>query len=93
MRDEFPSAVKTVLTQRTAGRCSNPDCGAVTSGPGLDPASVVNVGVAAHITAASRGGPRYDPALTPAERIAALNGIWLCHTCGKLVDTDTTRYT
>ena len=82
-----------MLTQRAAGRCSNPECGAVTSGPGLDPDSVVNVGVAAHITAASPGGPRYDPALTSAERIAALNGIWLCQTCSKLVDTDTARYT
>ena len=93
VRDEFPNTVKTVLAQRAAGRCSNPDCGAVTSGPGLDPDSAVNVGVAAHITAASRGGPRYDPALTPAERMAALNGIWLCQTCAKLIDTDVTRYT
>ena len=93
VRDEFPNAVKTVLAQRAAGRCSNPDCGAVTSGPGLDPDSAVNVGVAAHITAASRGGPRYDPALAPAERITALNGVWLCQTCAKLIDTDVTRYT
>ena len=93
VRDEFPSAVKTVLAQRAAGRCSNPDCGAVTSGPGLDPGKAVNVGVAAHITAASRGGPRYDPALTPAERMAAQNGIWLCETCAKLIDSDVTRYT
>ena len=93
VRDEFPSSVKTVLAQRAAGRCSNPDCGAVTSGPGLDPASVVNVGVAAHITAASGGGPRYDPALAPAERMAALNGIWLCQTCSKLVDNDVALYT
>lgn len=93
VRDEFPAAVKTVLAQRAAGRCSNPDCGAVTSGPGLDPDSAVNVGVAAHITAASRNGPRYDPALTPAGRMAALNGIWLCQTCAKLIDTDLTRYT
>ena len=93
MRDDFPSAVKTVLAQRAAGRCSNPDCGAVTSGPGLAPDRAVNVGVAAHITAASRGGPRYDQVLTPAERVAALNGIWLCQMCGKLVDTDMARYT
>jgi tetratricopeptide (TPR) repeat protein len=92
VRDEFRSAAKTVLAQRAAGRCSNPDCGAVTSGPGLDPNSAVNVGVAAHITAASPGGPRYDPALTPAERAAALNGIWLCQTCAKLIDTDLSRY-
>jgi tetratricopeptide (TPR) repeat protein len=51
------------------------------------------VGVAAHITAASPGGPRYDAALSGAERSAALNGIWLCQTCSKLIDSDLSRYT
>lgn len=93
MRDDFPGRVKTVLASRAASRCSNPDCGAVTSGPGLAPDSAVNVGVAAHITAASPGGPRYDPALTPTERTAAPNGIWLCQTCATLIDKDVSRYT
>jgi hypothetical protein len=48
----------------------------------------VNVGVAAHITAASSSGPRYDASLTSDERRAAVNGIWLCQTHGKLVDND-----
>ena len=91
--DRFSSAVKVTLAQRAAGRCSNPDCGAVTSGPGLEPDSAINVGVAAHITAASAGGPRYDPALTRDERAAATNGIWLCQTCAKLIDSDVSRYT
>jgi hypothetical protein len=93
VRDEFSGAVKTVLAQRAAGRCSNPGCGAVTSGPGLDPDTAVNVGVAAHITAASPGGPRYDPSLAPADRSAAPNGIWLCQRCAKLIDTDLRHYT
>lgn len=63
------------------------------AGPGLDPDSAVNVGVAAHITAASPAGPRYDPDLTPAGRAAAANGIWLCQTCAKLIDADLSRYT
>jgi tetratricopeptide (TPR) repeat protein len=53
----------------------------------------VNVGVAAHITAASPGGPRYDRYLTWAQRAAAPNGIWLCQTCAKLIDSDLPRYT
>jgi hypothetical protein len=93
VRDEFRGAVKTVLAQRAAGRRSNPACGAVTLGPELEPDSAVNVGVAAHITAASSGGPRYDPALASAQRAAAANGIWLCLTCAKLIDTDLARYT
>jgi hypothetical protein len=49
--------------------------------------------VAAHITAASPGGPRYDRSLTPEERKAIANGIWLCQSCAKLVDNDEARYT
>ena len=49
--------------------------------------------MAAHITAARPGGPRYQPALSSAERGSAPNGIWLCQTCAKLVDSDVTRYT
>jgi hypothetical protein len=92
MRDDFTEDVKRAIASRVANRCSNPVCGAVTSGPQIDPAKAVNVGVAAHITAASPGGPRYDPSLTPEQRSHAGNGIWLCQTCAKLVDNDPLRY-
>lgn len=93
MRDDFPLAVKEILAKRVAYRCSSPACRKPTSGPQEDPAKAVNVGVAAHITAASEGGVRYNPALTSDERKAATNGIWLCQLCGKLVDNDEVRYT
>ena len=48
----------------------------------------MNVGVAAHITAAAKGGPRYDESITREERRAATNAIWLCHTCARLIDSD-----
>ena len=73
--------------------CSNPDHGVVTSGPHDDPTRATNIGVAAHITAASPGGPRYDPAMSEGGRSSAENGIWLCQNCAKLVDSDTTCYT
>jgi len=92
VREDFPDRVKIVLARRVQDRCSNPGCQTATSGPGLDPDRAVNVGVAAHITAASPGGPRYDPALTPDERAAAGNGIWLCQRCHKLIDDDWPRY-
>jgi len=92
MRDDFPEDVKRVLCSRVAMRCSRPECGAITSGPQVDEAKTVNVGVAAHITAASPGGPRYDSSLTPKERRSARNGIWLCQTCAKLVDNDEQRF-
>jgi hypothetical protein len=74
-------------------RCSKPECGAPTSGPQVDPSKALNVGVAAHITAASPTGPRYNPALTPEERKHLNNAIWLCRTCGKLADNDKARFT
>jgi hypothetical protein len=51
-----------------------------------------SIGVAAHITAAANGGPRYDPSLNPEERAAAENGIWLCQTCSRLVDVDVASF-
>jgi hypothetical protein len=64
MRDDFPTLIKEMLAKRVGYRCSNPGCRKPTSGPQEDPSKAVNVGVAAHITAASPNGPRYDPSLT-----------------------------
>jgi len=92
MRDDFPLPTKELLAERVAYRCSNPECRQVTSGPQKDPTKSINIGVAAHITAASAGGPRFNPSMTPDERRSAGNGIWLCQSCAKLVDNDPTRY-
>ena len=93
MRDDFAQDVKRVVAQRAGNMCSNPNCGALTSGPQVDSTKALNVGVAAHITAASPGGPRYNPTLTSNERRHADNAIWLCQNCAKLVDNDPLRYT
>ena len=93
MRDDFSAKIKDLLARRVGFRCSNPGCRHPTSGPQVDPSAAVNVGVAAHITAASPEGPRYDPTLTREQRAAPENGIWLCQTDGKLVDNDRERYT
>jgi len=92
MADDFSPLVKKTLADRVGHLCSNPDCHALTSGPQDDPAKAVNLGVAAHITAASPGGPRYDPDLLPEERSSPSNGIWLCQNCAKLVDNDVLRF-
>lgn len=91
--DEFSLPVKQALANRVAQRCSNPDCSAATSGPADDPERAVNVGVAAHITARSRGGPRYDSSLTSEQRRSASNGIWLCQNHAHEIDVDPARYT
>ncbi len=91
-RDDFTAAVKDSLADRVGNRCSNPDCGAPTSGPHAQPEKAVNLGVAAHITAAAPGGPRFDATLTQTQRAGALNGIWLCQICAKLIDNDVPRF-
>ena len=92
MRDDFPEQVKRAVAQRVGHKCSNPECQAYTSGPQVDPSKALNLGVAAHITAASEGGPRYDRELTPDQRSHATNAIWLCQNCAKLVDNDPVRF-
>jgi hypothetical protein len=85
--------VKRTLALRAGNRCSEPNCRALTSGPQVDDAKALNVGVAAHITGAAPRGPRFDPNLSPRERGDASNGIWLCQTHAKLVDNDLGYYT
>lgn len=92
LRHDFSSRVQRTLAGRVSHLCSNPGCRAPTVGPQLKDGGSVNVGKAAHITAASPGGPRYDPSLSPEQRAAASNGIWLCAICADVVDKDETGY-
>lgn len=87
----FNADVTRKLCDRVGGRCSNPDCDAVTKGPG-EGNRIASVGVAAHIHAAASGGPRYDESQTPTERAAFENGIWLCNNCSRLVDGNETTF-
>jgi len=92
-RDEFSYKTKETLARRVGMHCSNPNCAKLTSGPQKNPQKAVNIGVAAHVTAATQGGARYDHTLTKTQRKSMENGIWLCQSCGKLVDNDAERYT
>ena len=92
-RDDFSESTKRTLAARVNHRCSNPNCGAPTSGPQVEPGKALNVGVAAHIAGAASGGPRYDSAMTPEQRADTANSVWLCQICAKLVDNDQIRFT
>jgi hypothetical protein len=93
-RDDFSAATSTELAKRVAYRCSAPSCGAPTIGPSdVRKGRVTNVGVGAHITAAARGGPRYDESLSQEERAGYGNGIWLCSIHAKLIDDNEDRFT
>ena len=93
MRNDFPMPLKEELAKRVGFLCSNPGCRQPTSGPQHSPSGTVNIGVAAHITAASSGGPRYDSSLSSGDRSSGQNAIWLCQTCAKLIDSDVAQYT
>lgn len=92
MRDDFSAGTKELLAKRVGFTCSNPECRQPTSGPQANPLGVVNIGVAAHISAASPSGARYEEDLSTEQRTDSSNGIWLCQTCAKLIDNDPIRF-
>lgn len=93
MRDDFTQQTLDTLAKRVGVRCSNPSCRKLTTGPRSDYSKIVNIGVGAHITAASENGPRFNPTLSSESRKSSNNGIWLCQNCAKLIDNDPEKYT
>ena len=93
MRDDFSKQTITEIAKGVGYRCSNPECSRPTVGSNAAQDGIITIGVAAHICAASAGGPRYNPAQTREERRAKENGIWLCQSCGWLVDADEKKFT
>lgn len=92
-RDNFSNSVRSILAHRAGFRCSKPDCRAPTAGPSVSAIDRRSIGIAAHITAASPGGPRYDSSLSSEQRRAVTNGIWLCDNHATEVDRDPDCYT
>lgn len=91
-RHNFTQETIRRLGDRVGGTCSNPDCAAPTKGPHSNGDKAISVGMACHIHAASPGGARYDEGQTEEERRSIHNGIWLCQTCGTLIDKDEERF-
>ncbi|WP_377830746.1 hypothetical protein ACFKHW_04070 [Bradyrhizobium lupini] len=79
VRDNFTERTVTEIAKGVPYRCSNPECRQPTLGAYAVQDSTIIMGVAAHICAASPGGPRYNEAQE--------NGLWLCQNCGRLADT------
>lgn len=91
-RDNFSKKDIEILRTRVANRCSNPECRVVTTGPNYNQDKATILGDAAHICAASKGGPRYDPQMTSKERKSINNAIWLCKNCARKIDVDSKSY-
>jgi len=91
-RDNFAKPTIDALAKRVSFYCSNPECEKLTVGPNSQPGGVLLIGVAAHITAASANGPRYDKKMSPADRASIGNGIWLCANCSVMIDKDEDGY-
>ena len=88
-RDEFYAPVRRKIAWRAAYTCSNPDCKRRTLIPEIsNQTESIYIGKASHITAASKGGPRYDPSLTQEQRKSAENGIHLCSVCADRIDAN-----
>lgn len=89
--DDFPPDVVRVLRERAGTRCSL--CDRQTTGPHSKKSKVLNSGVAAHICAAQKNGPRFSVRQTSKFRRSAANGIWVCHSCSDIIDKDPAHYT
>jgi hypothetical protein len=93
LRDDFTQRTIADVAKAVGYRCSNLDCQRLTVGSNADHNGVISLGVGAHITAASAGGPRYDEDATPEARKGKDNCIWLCQDCAKLIDSDPKHFT
>lgn len=86
-RDNFHPNIIEALAKRASYICSNPNCRSLTICPSIEDAEkYIYVGIAAHITAASAKGPRFDSSLTSEQRSSIENGIFLCATCATTID-------
>lgn len=84
----FSPETKRLVYSLSNGRCNNPSCRRMTAKIPTSHRPEV-----AHIRAASLLGPRYDPAMSNAERKSITNCLLLCHECHEMVDKDTQSYT
>jgi hypothetical protein len=88
----FSADIVLTLSKRAALLCSNPDCGALTSGPTAKESGSTNIGEAAHIFGRTSTSARHKPDLAVSELSDITHGIWLCRNCHKAIDSDALRY-
>ena len=92
-RDNFTETTRRRIGKQAGWHCSYPWCRRPTVGSNSEGDGAIDVGIAAHIRAAAPGGPRYDPGMSPEQRKSVSNGIWLCETHARLVDSKDPMFT
>ena len=93
-RFELPPRQWKLLAMTSGNRCAFPKCAKFLAVPGDDGAGDVIIGVAAHIVASSRQGPRGDFDLSGDDRDrSARNRVLLCPEHHVLVDSRPNVYT
>jgi phage baseplate assembly protein W len=93
-RGENDFTTKRAVALRAGYHCSFTGCGQQTVGPSDEsPSAITNIGVAAHICAASANGPRFIESMAPQQRSDISNAIWLCSNHAALIDRDEVTYT
>ncbi|WP_250523447.1 MULTISPECIES: HNH endonuclease [unclassified Caballeronia] len=90
-RVNFPADVVKQIAYEAHLFCSNPKCCRFTSYLTTH-GSARAIAEAAHINAASGGGPRAHVGISDQHLRSAANGIWLCKICHTQIDQDPDRY-
>ena len=88
---DFSNNIKLTISYRCNYKCSNPNCRVDTMREKRG-GEMYSIGRAAHIEAASAGGPRYNINSTIEYRKSIENAIWLCPICADIVDKDECAY-
>lgn len=91
--NDFPESIRRKLRDRVANLCSNPECRKNTVAANLE--TIDNrtvIGEAAHICAASSGGPRFNDEMIAKDIKSFKNGIWLCSICHNIIDREPKNY-
>ena len=92
-RDNFNKSTRTLIGRQAGWHCSYSGCRRPTDGSNSEGDGEISIGVAAHICAAAPGGPRYDYEMSSEERKSARNGIWMCETHARLIDSKDPMFT
>lgn len=83
-RKDFSEKTKAIIAKRSGYRCAFPGCDCLLVGPG-EPCT--EIGECAHIYSASSRGPRGQAHLSKEDLESHYNGIYLCRTHHKIIDS------